>query len=473
MNDNYYTMASKGGQVTDLLGDARTYSVFEPAQVSRDLYLERRKGLQYLFIDGNKSRFHEVVAGDDTIVGKRYISDIFSKPGQTWLMPDLPVDELYLVFIKSGDTRPQQEYYKIQFPKATINEVELNQFNKAGKKGAEKQVLLGNLYEWKKDLGSAIDAYSHALILNEKCYDAYVQRATVYVKIGKTEQAIADCDKAVVINPQDQRAYVIRGSIYNTMEMDISSASYRENKIKALYDFSRAIELNPNNAELYGIRAKIYLFLRNQSKSMNDYDKAISLAPNNRMFYEERAMQCAIAGDWDKSLEYRNKIVELAPQDSIAYFNRAIASEHVSNTNTNQAIMDYSKAIELCQGQQYNNSLLSNIYTERGRAFHVNGQNDEAIADLNKAISLQTGLAGVYLFRGAAYFDKGDYDQAIEDCTKYIELSSLMHSPQAYLVRGKAYKAKGMSREALSDFNIALGIKPDLKEAIVEKNSLQ
>ena len=60
----------------------------------------------------------------------------------------------------------------------------------------------------------------------------------------------------------------------------------------------------------------------------------------------------------------------------------------------------------------------------RGRAHHLHGAPDKAIADYNKAIEIDPRSALAYGARGSAYCARGEYDKAIADHNKAIEIDS-------------------------------------------------
>jgi tetratricopeptide (TPR) repeat protein len=489
MNDNYYITAGNGMPVPDLLEDG--IGLAEPAEVSRELYVTNRKAVQYLFVDSSRSRFHEVLTVDNAVIGKRYISGIHFPDGTVIPIENLAVNELYLVFVKRDGSMAQQDYYQIQFPKAELNP-------------AERWLLQGIDYERKKDVRAAIDAYSNAVTINPQYYEAYLQRGKAYANLRKMEQAIADYSTAIGIDPKVTAGYILRGELYARMgyreqaiedyttaiSIDPKNAAaflqrgalyfdekytYRasnEDKMKALADFSQVIELEPANLRAYELRAGVYFSLKDDAKALADYDRAIFLAPNTIRLYEKRAICHRLMGSWEKEWEDRNKLVELNPQNPIAYSNRAIAGKQ-SATDMNQVIADFTKVIEMYQGQADKLAGLATAYYNRGEAFRAGGKKEEAIADFTTAIALKPNYVILYDSRGAAYFEKGDYDRAIADCAQAIELYRGNGSPWTYLVRGKAYKAKGMNREALADFNKALIIQPDFEEAEIERASLQ
>jgi lipoprotein NlpI len=65
---------------------------------------------------------------------------------------------------------------------------------------------------------------------------------------------------------------------------------------------------------------------------------------------------------------------------------------------------------------------LAEAFDGRGRAYILKGQNDLAIEDLDKAISLNPNFAEAFNDRGVAYRFKNKFDLAIADFDKALAL---------------------------------------------------
>jgi tetratricopeptide (TPR) repeat protein len=102
-------------------------------------------------------------------------------------------------------------------------------------------------------------------------------------------------------------------------------------------------------------------------------------------------------------------------------------------------------------------------YLNRGRDYGREGKYDEAIAEFNKALSINGELGDAFIYRGAAYGSKGDYDRAITDCTAALRINP--NNADAYYNRGVVYGMKGDYDRAIADLTAALRINPNAADA--------
>jgi len=97
------------------------------------------------------------------------------------------------------------------------------------------------------DYGQSIRNLSQALELDPAFTLAYKSRGAAYLRLDKTEEAIADFNTVIGIDSGNARAYHLRGLAYEkTGEND-----------KALHDFNKALELRSDYGAVYYSRASL------------------------------------------------------------------------------------------------------------------------------------------------------------------------------------------------------------------------
>ena len=93
--------------------------------------------------------------------------------------------------------------------------------------------------------------------------------------------------------------------------------------------------------------------------------------------------------------------------------------------------------------------------------------NERALADINAGIAIDSSLGDAYVDRGAASIALGHYDDALADLNKGLSLGP--HSPQvAYYDRAIIYERNGDVRAAYEDYKKALDIAPGFTPAADE-----
>jgi tetratricopeptide (TPR) repeat protein len=94
--------------------------------------------------------------------------------------------------------------------------------------------------------------------------------------------------------------------------------------------------------------------------------------------------------------------------------------------------------------------------------YQAQGNTDKAIADYNKAIELSPNFAGFYANRGNIYQSQGNLQQAIADYNTAIEKNP--DDTSSFYNRGLAYYGLEEYAKSLADYSTALNQNPD-KEA--------
>ncbi len=133
------------------------------------------------------------------------------------------------------------------------------------------------------------------------------------------------------------------------------------------------------------------------------------------MAHVEEGLYYAGQEEHDQAIAEFTKAIELDPRYPLSY-------ELLGDTYTHKgeyalAIESYSKAIELGSGYAI-------IYTSRGDAYRHTGAYGQALQDYDKAIAIDPDYEGPYYGRGLVYQAQGDHDNAISDLQKYVEMST-------------------------------------------------
>ncbi|TVU28575.1 hypothetical protein EJB05_20097, partial [Eragrostis curvula] len=95
----------------------------------------------------------------------------------------------------------------------------------------------GNSAFKRKEWSKAIEFYSQAISLCDTNATYYCNRAAAYLELGRFKQAEADCDRALLLDRKNVKAYLRRGTAKEV------TMNYRE----ALQDFRHALALEPQN----------------------------------------------------------------------------------------------------------------------------------------------------------------------------------------------------------------------------------
>lgn len=148
------------------------------------------------------------------------------------------------------------------------------------------------------------------------------------------------------------------------------------------------------------------------------FKKAYDKGCTSLQMLGEMASACWNMGDYDKALEWNSKAIELSPS--------------------------------------------SRTYNNRAWNYYLLGNNEQALADVNMALSLDGNYAVALDTRGCIYHDLGQYDKAIADFNKSIQLKS--DDGHNYYYRGKCYSALGEKEKAAADYTQAKKLWPDASD---------
>jgi tetratricopeptide (TPR) repeat protein len=169
----------------------------------------------------------------------------------------------------------------------------------------------------------------------------------------------------------------------------------------------------------------------------------------------QRGQNQRAADDFSKALQYRD--------DAQGLWRRAYAYQNAGQLD--QAVRDLDKAVSM--------SADNTLYImARGLALNKKGDFDRAIADFDKVISLQPKDGAAFNGRGMAWLAKGDVAKALSDLNQAVTIDD--RTAAFHDNRGLALVKKGDVPAAIADFNDAIDLmrgdtKPELADYYVHR----
>src|SRR5206468_3959557 len=88
------------------------------------------------------------------------------------------------------------------------------------------------------------------------------------------------------------------------------------------------------------------------------------------------------------------------------------------------------------------------------------GQLDNAMKDLDQAVTIDVNVPTAYFWRGQAWRRKGDLDRALDDLSRAVAQAP-KNDIAAHFARAQLFSARGDYARALADVDAVLAIAPD------------
>ena len=221
-----------------------------------------------------------------------------------------------------------QEYCE-KNSKKKLNQKE-NQKENQDRYQGQQDYLYGMALLAQEDWVRASKAFTKVISANPNHYEALVQRGLLYGILQQPVDALQDFTKAIEVNSSEPAAYLHRGKCYHR--------NFRQ-KDKSLADYTAAIELAPKNAAGYLGRGQLYdeIALYNEKKALENKDYAA----------DAHVSEESLAAIYDYS-----QVIALEPTHDGAYASRGLVYARKARANKNtefaiKAIADFEKAISL------------------------------------------------------------------------------------------------------------------------------
>jgi tetratricopeptide (TPR) repeat protein len=228
--------------------------------------------------------------------------------------------------------------------------------------------------------------------------ESYVTEAQALFQAGKLQQAINAYQQAINASPQDSTLYVAIARV------QVFAGLYEEAQANA----ENAILLNPNNALAHAVRAWALDFQEGgNAEAQDSVEEALRLDPNNALAHAYKVEILIDSGfdNYAKAADESRVALALAPDLLEVRRARALILEVTGNYE--EAIREYQAAIEI-------NPNIPILHIELGRNYRFLQVYDEAIKEFTLANTLNPSDPLPDLLISRTYATIGEYAKALQ-----------------------------------------------------------
>lgn len=283
----------------------------------------------------------------------------------------------------------------------------------------------------------AIDDFTKALSLNPDEASYYYRRGYCYFCLGCYSEAIEDYTEAITIDPIDAKVYVLRGCCFGSLD----------EHSKAVDDFTKAFTLDSNIANRYPVaysgRGFSLMCLNMYSAALDDITQILELNPNDAKYYSLRGQCLGNLGRYDDALSDYEHAIDIDPSIVDYYIN--VSCSLLKLHQYDKCISILTTALSL---NAKNDDKLS-IYLNRGSAYFMNGDYEEALIDFDLAISINPKSITGYFNKCLCLNSIEKYEESIDCCSQALVMGG---DSGLYELRGKCFYQLEQYEDALADF---------------------
>ncbi|MGE3821268.1 MAG: tetratricopeptide repeat protein, partial [Isosphaeraceae bacterium] len=276
------------------------------------------------------------------------------------------------------------------------------------------------LRDWFQAHGIAIDdgprsqdSMSMALLALTEA-DRHVMRADSHRRRGEFRQATDEVARAFEVDPAYPLAFGLRGML--------RGETGRHAEAEA--DCTEAIRQGLEIAEVFLARAFARDAQGRPEDALLDCDVALKLDPGHAVAHNSRAVIRAKTGKVIEALADYGKAMDLGPDWPTPAGNRGIL--HLTIGRFREAVSDLTEAIRRFETASASRPPSRSVWVQgdatlgayhgaRGEAFAALGDDEDALADYQKAVDLGPEDPRARLARGQFLFHQGEIDAALAD----------------------------------------------------------
>ena len=281
----------------------------------------------------------------------------------------------------------------------------------------------------------ALADLDHALALNPAHPRALMQRAALLAELARRDEALDAYDRLLAVAPQFVDGYCQRSAVLRELgRLDDALASCDLALMRDARAFVVLVE-----------RGQVLHALGRRQEAIDSYGQALAAKPDSADVLYLRAMIHADLGWLDLALADLNTAIAAAPTFVPAIYNSAVILERMGRFDEALARCDRIVALDPTHAKAWGN---------RGNALHGLGRGEAAADSYRRSLDAEPNAIEVLCNLATTLRRLGQRDEALQVCDRALAVDG--EHTGAWFARGRVLQGLHRSDEALACFDRVL-----------------
>ena len=271
------------------------------------------------------------------------------------------------------------------------------------KKNTSLLVEIGRAYLDQGKTAEAAEYAQRAKDVNSKCAVAYLLSGDVALKLNDVNKASSDYNQAIYLDENCSEAYFKYAQVYKGVDPQLS-----------LDMLMRLQTKTPDDNRISKELADVYYTMGQYGKAKEAYESYLKVGMPTEQDYTRYAMLLYLNKDYAQSSDMAKKGLELAPENHVL---KRLAMYD------NLELKDYKEGLEAAATFFSNPGNPDYVYLDYvyfARLLEADKQYDEAVAQFDKALSMDKSHTEIYKDISDVYEKERDFPKAIEAYKNYL-----------------------------------------------------
>ena len=224
---------------------------------------------------------------------------------------------------------------------------------------------------------------------------------------GNVDEAVAEFQKTLQINPDDAKAYV-----------NLGLALCRKGNVdEGITQYQKALQIDPDSVEAYVNLGNALLKKGEVDAAIAQYQQTLRINPDYADAYNDLGFALCQKGNVDEAITQYRQALQINP--NLAQIHDNLGNALAKEGEVDAAIAQYRQALQL-------NPDYAEAHNDLGFTLAKKGEVDAAIAQYQEALQANPDLAQAHDNLGIALAEKGEVDEAIAHFQKAAANQSLL-----------------------------------------------